>query len=67
MIFVVRILVSLKSQSYYKNVGFVCLFCFNQSCGIQGCFLLHTAAEYDLPRALAEAGFGPLHMVSPIM
>lgn len=24
MIFVVRILVYLKSQNYYKNVGFVC-------------------------------------------
>jgi hypothetical protein len=29
-------------------------FCFNPRCGIWGCFRLSTAADYDLPYALAE-------------
>ena len=28
-------------------------FCFNPRCGIWGCLRLSTAADYDLPRALA--------------
>jgi hypothetical protein len=45
---VVRILVSLKIQRYDGA-----MFHFNPGCEIWGYFRLSTAADYDLPRALA--------------
>jgi hypothetical protein len=42
-------------------------FQFNPRCGIQDCFRLSTAADCDLPHALAEAWFYQLQMVSVIV
>lgn len=53
--YVVRILVSLK-----KRIGLR----FNPRCGIQGCFRLSLASDYDLPHALAETRFCQLQTAS---
>ena len=46
-----------------RNIIRIC-FCFNPRCGIWGCFRLSTAADYDLPHALARALFCQLQIVS---
>ena len=47
----------------HRNIVRIC-FHFNPSCGIWRCFRLSTAADYDLPHALAWAWFCQLQIVS---
>jgi hypothetical protein len=59
---------TLWSQHCRENLGFFKKteqeYAFNPRCGIWGCFRLPTAADYDLPWALAGVWFCQLHKVS---